>query len=47
MSLLLGIGGVLKLTGILLVPYFAVFVAMEQWAGAVTLFYPTEIFRPP
>ncbi len=46
MSLLLGIGGVLKLTGILLVPYFAVFVAMEQWAGAVTLFYPTEIFDP-
>ncbi|AWR98601.1 MFS transporter [Metallosphaera hakonensis] len=47
MSLLLGIGGVLKLTGILLVPYFAVFVAMEQWAGAVTLFYPTEIFPTP
>ncbi|EZQ06652.1 MFS transporter [Candidatus Acidianus copahuensis] len=47
MALLLGIGGVIKITGVYLLPYFAIFVAMEQWAGAVTLFYPTEIFPTP
>ncbi|AKV74133.1 MFS transporter [Metallosphaera sedula] len=47
MALLLAVGGVLRLTGVVLVPYFAVFVAMEQWAGAVTLFYPAELFPTP
>ncbi|QXJ29404.1 putative MFS-type transporter [Saccharolobus shibatae B12] len=44
MSLLLILGGLVKITGTLLVPYFMSFVALEQWAGAVTLFYPTELF---
>ena len=47
MALLLAVGGILRLTGVVLVPYFAVFVAMEQWAGAVTLFYPAELFPTP
>ncbi|WP_009989582.1 MFS transporter, partial [Saccharolobus solfataricus] len=37
-------GGLVKVTGALLVPYFMSFVTLEQWAGAVTLFYPTELF---
>lgn len=44
MAFLLIIGGITKIGGFLLVPYFMTFVALEQWAGAVTLFYPTEIF---
>lgn len=44
MALLLILGGLVKVTGTLLVPYFMSFVALEQWAGAVTLFYPTELF---
>lgn len=47
MGAILLIGGVVKVTGTLLVPYFMTFVAMEQWAGAVTLFYPAEIFPTP
>jgi putative MFS transporter len=44
MSVLLVLGGLTKISGVILLPYFMVFVAMEQWAGAVTLFYPAEIF---
>ncbi len=44
MALLLFIGGIIHITGILLVPYYMIFVAVEQWAGLVTLFYPTELF---
>ncbi len=44
MSLLLILGGIVKIYGLALVPYFMTFVALEQWAGAVTLFYPTELF---
>ncbi|BCU70968.1 MFS transporter [Stygiolobus caldivivus] len=44
MAALLLIGGIGKVSGFVLLPYFMGFVAMEQWAGAVTLFYPTEVF---
>ncbi|WP_369611279.1 MFS transporter [Sulfurisphaera javensis] len=44
MSLLLYVGALLHLSGSILVPYFMTFVAFEQWAGAVTLFYPTELY---
>ncbi|BBD73143.1 MFS transporter [Sulfodiicoccus acidiphilus] len=44
MAALLYLGWGVRLHGPLLVPYFMSFVAMEQWAGAVTLFYPTELF---
>ncbi|AWR94168.1 MFS transporter [Acidianus brierleyi] len=44
MALLLFLGGITRITGGILVPYFMGFVALEQWAGAVTLFYPTELF---
>ena len=44
MAFLLYLGGMIKITGVFLVPYFMLFVALEQWAGAVTLFYPTELF---
>ncbi|WP_016729943.1 MFS transporter [Saccharolobus islandicus] len=44
MAFLLILGGLVKVTGTLLVPYFMSFVALEQWTGAVTLFYPTELF---
>jgi len=44
MAFPLYLGGLVKITGALLVPYFMLFVALEQWAGAVTLFYPTELF---
>ncbi|BDC17827.1 MFS transporter [Acidianus sp. HS-5] len=44
MASLLVLGGVTMIKGAVLVPYFMSFVALEQWAGAVTLFYPTEIF---
>ncbi|ADX81694.1 hypothetical protein [Saccharolobus islandicus] len=47
MTLLLYLGGVYKVTGGILVPYFMLFVAFEQWAGAVTLFYPTELYPTP
>ncbi len=44
MTFLLYLGAFLKVSGGVLVPYFMSFVALEQWAGAVTLFYPTELF---
>jgi PHS family inorganic phosphate transporter-like MFS transporter/putative MFS transporter len=44
MSVLLIAGSVIKITGIYTVPYFFLFVLFEQWVGAVTLFYPTELF---
>ncbi|MCY0850061.1 MFS transporter [Sulfuracidifex metallicus] len=44
MAFFLLLGGLISIRGAGLVPYFMVFVAMEQWAGAVTLFYPAEIF---
>ncbi len=44
MSLLLVIGSFIHITGIYTVPYFFIFVLFEQWVGAVTLFYPTELF---
>jgi len=44
MTVLLILGGLVKISGASLVPFFMSFVAMEQWAGAVTLFYPTEVF---
>ena len=44
MSVLLIIGSVIKITGLYTVPFFFLFVLFEQWVGAVTLFYPTEIF---
>lgn len=47
MGIILLAGGLVKVSGAVLVPYFMSFVAMEQWAGAVTLFYPTEIFPTP
>ncbi|ARM74822.1 MFS transporter [Acidianus manzaensis] len=47
MGIILLLGGLIKISGFSLVPYFMIFVAMEQWAGAVTLFYPTEIFPTP
>ncbi|WP_338603217.1 MFS transporter [Sulfolobus tengchongensis] len=47
MTILLFLGGLYKLTGAILVPYFMSFVALEQWAGAVTLFYPTELYPTP
>ncbi|AAK42313.1 MFS transporter [Saccharolobus solfataricus] len=47
MTLLLYLGGIYKFTGGILVPYFMSFVALEQWAGAVTLFYPTELYPTP
>ncbi|EZQ11726.1 MFS transporter [Candidatus Acidianus copahuensis] len=47
MSFLLYLGGLYHILGPVLVPYFMSFVALEQWAGAVTLFYPTELFPTP
>jgi len=47
MTALLYLGWAVKLHGPLLVPYFMSFVALEQWAGAVTLFYPTEYYPTP
>ncbi|WP_240931265.1 MFS transporter [Acidianus sulfidivorans] len=47
MGIILLIGGLIRISGFILVPYFMIFVAMEQWAGAVTLFYPAEIFPTP
>ena len=44
MSVLLIIGSVIKITGLYTVPFFFLFVLFEQWVGAVTLFYPTELF---
>ncbi|MEM3972674.1 MAG: MFS transporter [Saccharolobus sp.] len=44
MGVILLFGGLVKITGFILIPYFMIFVAMEQWAGSVTLFYPAEIF---
>ena len=44
MSVLLILGSVIKITGLYTVPFFFLFVLFEQWVGAVTLFYPTEIF---
>lgn len=44
MASLLILGGTFSITGPALLPFFMTFVAFEQWAGAVTLFYPTEMF---
>jgi PHS family inorganic phosphate transporter-like MFS transporter/putative MFS transporter len=44
MTILLGIYVVLRLSGGNVVVFYFLFVMMEQWIGAVTLFYPTEIF---
>ncbi len=44
MSVLLILGSVIKITGLYAVPFYFLFVLFEQWVGAVTLFYPTEIF---
>ncbi|MBB5253689.1 MFS transporter [Sulfurisphaera ohwakuensis] len=44
MSVLLYLGSLTHISGSILVPYFMTFVAFEQWAGAVTLFYPTELY---
>lgn len=44
MSILLYLGALTHISGSILVPYFMTFVAFEQWAGAVTLFYPTELY---
>ncbi len=44
MTLLLTLGSVVKIAGIAAVPFYFSFVLFEQWVGAVTLFYPTELF---
>lgn len=44
MSILLILGSIIRITGLYTVPFFFLFVLFEQWVGAVTLFYPTEIF---
>ncbi len=44
MSVLLILGSIIKIRGIYTVPFFFAFVMFEQWVGAVTLFYPTELF---
>jgi len=44
MSVLLILGSVIKITGLYTIPFYFLFVLFEQWVGAVTLFYPTEIF---
>ncbi|MGC8663915.1 MAG: MFS transporter [Thermoplasmata archaeon] len=44
MSLLLIFGGIVRISGEWLVIYYMSFVSVEQWAGLVTLFYPTELF---
>ena len=44
MTFLLVIGSIMHITGIYTVLYFFLFVLFEQWVGAVTLFYPTELF---
>ncbi len=45
MTVLLLVFTVFRLTGTPVVIFYFLFVMMEQWIGAVTLFYPTEIFR--
>ncbi|SMD31294.1 MFS transporter, PHS family, inorganic phosphate transporter [Picrophilus oshimae DSM 9789] len=44
MTLLLSLGSIIKISGIASVPFYFLFVLFEQWVGAVTLFYPTELF---
>lgn len=44
MTAVLFAGSVIRVAGIALVPYYFIFVLFEQWIGAVTLFYPAEIF---
>ncbi len=44
MFVVLLMGSVIRISGIFLVPFYFIFVLFEQWIGAVTLFYPTEIF---
>ncbi len=44
MSVLLILGSVVRITGIYTVPFFFIFVLFEQWVGAITLFYPSELF---
>ena len=44
MSVVLLAGSIIRISGAVLVPYFFVYVLFEQWIGAVTLFYPTELY---
>ncbi|MEM0139078.1 MAG: MFS transporter [Ferroplasma sp.] len=44
MSGLLIVGSIIHIIGIYTVPFFFAFVLFEQWVGAITLFYPTELF---
>ncbi len=45
MSFLLFLGSLIKISGLLyVVPFFFSFVLFEQWVGAATLFYPTELY---
>lgn len=44
MTAVLFAGSIVHITGLALVPYYFIFVLFEQWIGAVTLFYPAEIF---
>ncbi|MCY0860120.1 MAG: MFS transporter [Sulfolobaceae archaeon] len=44
MGLILIIGGLISIKGISALIAFMLFAGIEQWAGAVTLFYPTELF---
>lgn len=45
MSVILGVLAFTKITGLAVLGYFFIFVLFEQWIGAVTLFYPTELFK--
>ncbi|WP_229657398.1 MFS transporter [Thermogymnomonas acidicola] len=45
MTVLLFLGSFVRISGPLkLIPFFFLFVLFEQWVGAVTLFYPAELF---
>ncbi len=45
MSVILGVLAFTRITGLAVLGYFFIFVLFEQWIGAVTLFYPTELFK--
>lgn len=44
MGIILIVAGLLDIKGIAVLVSFMLFAGIEQWAGAVTLFYPTELF---
>ncbi|BCU67000.1 MFS transporter [Sulfolobales archaeon HS-7] len=44
MAFILFFGAITRATGYSLLATFMSFAAIEQWAGAITLFYPTEVF---